>query len=118
MDPGRNSEPFRRSFDSFIVLPYLCAAQVIATSMGQLLTDMLGTAAQDGNPPSLAPLLSFMQKDIHLHGSKVELGPRNDAANGPIQVVAKDLMLMSYEAVRSSGASRDHNVSPEECRRG
>ena len=79
---------------------------------------LLGTAAKDGNPPSLAALLSFMQKFIHLHGSKVELGPRNDAANGPVQVVAKDLMLMSYEAVCLSGALRDHNVSPEECRRG
>ena len=66
---------------------------------------------KDGNPPSLAPLLSFMQKFIHLQGSKVELGSRNDAANGPVQIVAKELMLMSYEAVRSCGASRDHDVS-------
>ena len=75
---------------------------------------LLGTSAKDGNPPSLAPLLSFVQMFIHLHGLKVELGPRNDAANGSIQVVAKDLMLMSYEAVRSSGASRDNDVLPEE----
>ena len=45
------------------------------------------------------------------HACDVELGPRNDAANGPIKVVAKDLMLMSYEAVRSCGASRDHDIS-------
>ena len=115
MDPGQNSEPFCRSFDSFIVLPYLCAAQVIATSMGQLLTDMLGTAAQDGNPPSLAPLLSFMQKFIHLHGSKVELGPRNDAANGPVQVVAKDPMLMSYEAVCWSREHRHNQACGAAC---
>ena len=72
---------------------------------------LLGTAAKDGNPPSLAALLSFMQKFIHLHGSKVELGPRNDAANGPVQVAVKDLMLMSCEAVRLCGASQDHDVS-------
>ena len=81
MDPGRYSEPRRRSFNSLIVSSYLFAVQVIATSMGQLLTDslslygseeellilleiaslagtLLGTAVKDGNLPLLAPLLS------------------------------------------------------------
>lgn len=59
------------------------------------------------NPHSLAPFLSFMQKFMSLHGSKIEPSPRNNAVNEPIQVMAKNLMLLSYEAVRSCSKSSD-----------
>ena len=51
-------------------------------------------------PTSLIPLLSFMKKFMHLHGSKIELNPMNNAVHEAIQNVAKNLMLISYEGVR------------------
>mmetsp|Transcript_1798 Transcript_1798/g.3860 ORF Transcript_1798/g.3860 Transcript_1798/m.3860 type:complete len:1156 (-) Transcript_1798:61-3528(-) len=101
-----------------------CSHEVIATSIGQLLTNSLSLYGSEmelpllieitglakislsavvkaKSPPSLVPFLSFMQKFIHLHGSKIEPNPRNNAIHEAIQNVAKNLMLMSYEGVRN-----------------
>lgn len=101
-----------------------CYHEVIATSIGQLLTNSLSLYGSEDelpllieitglakvslnvvvkakNPPSLIPFLSFMQKFIQLHGSKIEPNPRNNAIHEAIQNVAKNLMLMSYEGVRN-----------------
>jgi len=111
-----------------------CSYEVIATSIGQLLTDSLSlygseeelpllleitglaktslsVVAKAKNPTSLVPLLSFMQKFMYLHGSNIEPSPRNNAINEPIQVMAKNLMLISYGAVRSCKTSQDNDVS-------
>mmetsp|Transcript_28212 Transcript_28212/g.51399 ORF Transcript_28212/g.51399 Transcript_28212/m.51399 type:complete len:268 (-) Transcript_28212:308-1111(-) len=52
-----------------------------------------------------------MQKFMSLHGTKIEPSPRNNAVNEPIQVMAKNLMLISYEAVRSCKTSQHDDVS-------
>ena len=80
----------------------LCGSEeelLLLLEIADLAGTLLGAAEKDRNPPSLASLLSFIQKFMHLHGLKVELGQRNSAANGTVQVLAKDLMIMSYEAV-------------------
>ncbi|KAL7530460.1 hypothetical protein ACHAXR_006117, partial [Thalassiosira sp. AJA248-18] len=108
--------------------------QVISTSIGMFLTDSLSLYGSEEelpllleitglakislsvvvkakNPASLAPLLSFMQTFMSLHGSKIEPSPRNNAVHEPIQVMAKNLMLRSYEAVRSCHKTSPDNVS-------
>jgi hypothetical protein len=107
---------------------------VIASAIGQLMSESLSYGSEEDMPllleitglaktslievvksknaDALAPLLSFMQKFILLHGPKIEPGPRNNATHEPIQVMAKNLMLLSYQAVRScSKASKDSHVS-------
>mmetsp|Transcript_14196 Transcript_14196/g.30254 ORF Transcript_14196/g.30254 Transcript_14196/m.30254 type:complete len:1153 (-) Transcript_14196:223-3681(-) len=111
-----------------------CSYEVIATSIGRLLKDTLSlygseeelpllleitglaktslrVVAKAKDPSSLVPLLSFMQKFMYIHGSKIEPSPRNNAINETIQVTAKNLMLISYEAVRSCKSSQDSNVA-------
>ena len=119
---------------NFSLIPADSIPQTIATSIGHLLTESLfvygneeelpllleitGLAkialravVKSKNSSSLAPLLKFMQKFMSLHGSKIEPSPRNNATNEPIQVMAKNLMLISYEAVRyCSKASADDDV--------
>jgi hypothetical protein len=111
-----------------------CSYDVIAKSIGSLLTESLSVYGSDEelpllleitglakvclivvgkarNPPSLAPLLIFMQRFIDLHGSKIEPIPRN-AAQEPVQVMSKNLMLLAYEAVRSCAkTSQDDDTS-------
>ena len=66
----------------------------------------LGAVTKGKNSSSLAPLLSFMQKFIYLHGSKIEPN-RNNTVREPMQVMAKGLMLLSYDAVRSCAESSE-----------
>ncbi|KAL7551893.1 hypothetical protein ACHAWF_015096 [Thalassiosira exigua] len=113
---------------------YCSQHDVIASAIGQLMSESLSYGSEEDipllleitglaktslievvkskNADALAPLLSFMQKFILLHGSKIEPGPRNNATHEPIQVMAKNLMLLAYQAVRScSKASKDSHVS-------
>lgn len=98
--------------------------QVIATPIGQVLTNSLsvygaednmpllieitglaktslGVVVKAKNPSALVPILSFMQKFFHLHGSKVEPNPKNNVVYEVVQNMAKNLMLMSYAGVRN-----------------
>ena len=62
----------------------------------------LGAVTKGKNSSSLVPLLTFLQKFIYLHGSKIE--PNR---NTTVHEMAKGLMLLSYDAVRSCAESSE-----------
>eukprot|EP00578_Thalassiosira_sp_NH16_P025166 CAMPEP_0181087580 /NCGR_PEP_ID=MMETSP1071-20121207/6347_1 /TAXON_ID=35127 /ORGANISM="Thalassiosira sp., Strain NH16" /LENGTH=1183 /DNA_ID=CAMNT_0023169475 /DNA_START=176 /DNA_END=3724 /DNA_ORIENTATION=- len=99
-----------------------CSYEAIASSIGRILSaslslsedeepllieitglakTSLSTIVKAKNPASLIPLLTFMQHFINMHGSKIELNPRNNAIHEDVQIVAKNLMLMAYQGVRN-----------------
>ena len=104
-------------------------SQDIATSIGTFLSNSLqtephllheitglakislGEAMKTNNPLSLVPFLLFMQKFMHLHGSKIEISPANTVYDS-VRIEAKNLMLMSYTGVRHSTADNYVEVAP------
>lgn len=101
-----------------------CFSQVIATSIGQVLSNCLSVYGADDELPllleaaglvelslsvagksqsdsSLLLSLSFMQKFLSCHGSKIELSSNIIASHSTMRNMAKKLLLMSYEGVRS-----------------
>lgn len=99
-------------------------SKVVATSIGQLLTNCLSVygpevempllleitglvelslsvAMKSASHSSIKPYLLFVHKFIANHGSKIELHSTVDAAHSVIQNAARNLMLMSYEGVRN-----------------
>ena len=54
------------------------------------------------NPLALTPFLAFMERLISMHGQKIEPSPIiNYVTNDAVQVMAKNLMLMSYAGVKN-----------------
>lgn len=69
------------------------------------------TSKEPKSSASLAPFLSFMHKFVEIHGPKFETNKKNLAKNEPVQVTARNLMLLSYSAVTVCSTEDENSVS-------